>query len=221
MKHLPSSEGSSLEDPAAQDARSTPTPASERLRRQITRGRAALALLGVALLIAALRDSRAFVPGALVSLLGEVIQLWASSHVYRKDRRLTTSGPYARVRNPMYIGRCFVILGFFVMMGNLWLCLLYIVVFAAYAHVRVLREEKFLEATFGQPYREYCSQVRPWLPGLIPWSGAERRASSWAQVCINHENFNLYMLLALLLVIRLRMHFLPGVNLLSLFSGHH
>lgn len=230
MEHLPPTEGAPLAGalasaqgapPAsASPASDSPTPASERLRRQITRLRVVPAVLGILLLVAVLDDTRAFVPGAVVALFGEAIQLWASSHVYRKIRRLTTSGPYARVRNPMYIGRFFVILGFFVMTGKPWLCVLYAVIFAAYAHVRVLREEKFLEGVFGEPYREYCAQVRSWLPSPSPWAGAEARAASWQQVCVNHENLNLYILLALLLVIRLRMEYLPHANLLGLLAGH-
>jgi protein-S-isoprenylcysteine O-methyltransferase Ste14 len=42
-----------------------------------------------------------FLPGAAVTLLGEWLRLWAAGHL-RKNKQLTTTGPYSYVKNPLY-----------------------------------------------------------------------------------------------------------------------
>jgi protein-S-isoprenylcysteine O-methyltransferase Ste14 len=49
--------------------------------------------------------------GVLVAAAGEGIRLWASGYL-EKDRQLTTAGPYAWTRNPLYLGSFFVGVGF-------------------------------------------------------------------------------------------------------------
>ena len=155
-----------------------------------------------------LHDLDAFLVGMAVALFGEMIQIWAAAHLY-KDSRFTTSGPYTYVRNPMYIGRFFLILGFFLMTANLALIAIYIVLFAAYAHVRVSREERRLKKIFGSDYEHYCSEIRRWLPRLKPYSRAETRRFSWARVCSNGEQLNLIGLLIILTLTYLRIEMLP------------
>src|SRR5215204_3171601 len=55
--------------------------------------------------------------GIAVSLVGQAIQLWSFASLV-KNEQLTARGPYVMVRNPMYLGRYLLILGFIVATGS-------------------------------------------------------------------------------------------------------
>jgi len=175
----------------------------EKVRRKITWYRVPLMAIATVALAAFIHDARLFWYGAPVAVLGELIQMWAGSQLH-KDQHLTISGPYSHVRNPMYIGRFVLGLGFFIMTGLPYLIAGYFVVFAAYAHMRVQREEGRLKVIFAPDYQHYCSEIRRWLPTPKPYSRSETKNASWAQVCANHENINMLGTLIVLAAVYLR-----------------
>jgi protein-S-isoprenylcysteine O-methyltransferase Ste14 len=76
---------------------------------------------------------------------------------------LVTSGIYRLTRNPMYLALALFYLGCAVIGNSLWALVLFVPVIAI-VHVAVIgREERYLERTFGDTYREYARQVRRWL----------------------------------------------------------
>ncbi|MGQ9454606.1 MAG: methyltransferase family protein [Armatimonadota bacterium] len=179
------------------------TSLEDRLHRTLTWYRVPLMTLATIVLVGFIHDKSWFWLGAVVSVVGEMIQVWAASHLH-KDEYLTVSGPYSYVRNPMYIGRFILGLGFFLMTRNPYLVVGYVVLFAIYAHLRVSREERRLKRIFAPDYQHYCSEVKRWIPSLKPYSRSENRRASWVQVCANHEQINLIGLLLVLLVVYLR-----------------
>lgn len=175
----------------------------ERVRRNVTWFRVPLMAIATVALVSFMHDMSAFWFGAPMAVLGELIQMWAGSQLH-KDQHLTISGPYSHVRNPMYIGRFVLGLGFFIMTLNPYLILGYVIIFAAYAYARVLREESRLKVIFEPDYQHYCSEIRRWLPRLKPYSRSESKNASWAQVCANHENINMLGTLIVLAAVYLR-----------------
>lgn len=175
----------------------------EKVRRIVTWWRVPLMTAATVALVAFIHDVRAFWYGAPIAVLGELIQMWAGSQLH-KDKHLTISGPYSHVRNPMYIGRFILGLGFFIMTLNPYLISGYVVLFAAYAHMRVNREESRLKVIFAPDYQHYCSEIRRWLPRLRPYSRSESKNASWAQVCANHENINMIGVLVVLAAVYAR-----------------
>ncbi len=76
---------------------------------------------------------------------------------------IVRNGPYRFTRNPMYLALCLlqVALGFFL---NDWLTLLFVIPLALILHFGViLREERYLEAKFGDQYVALKRTVRRWL----------------------------------------------------------
>ncbi|MDQ3812729.1 MAG: isoprenylcysteine carboxylmethyltransferase family protein [Armatimonadota bacterium] len=187
---------------------STAALPSSKVRRTITWLRVPLVIVGSLLLLNFITDRRLFWMGVPLVLFGEWLQMWSSAHLY-KNQDFTTSGPYTYVRNPMYIGRFFLVLGFFVMTGNVPLIIAYIVLYAPYAQVRVKREEGRLAKIFEPHYQHYCSEVPRWLPKLRPYSRAEARRWNWTQMCINNEHLNLIGVLVILVIVYLRIEMLP------------
>lgn len=84
----------------------------------------------------------------------------------RPDRPVTalvTDGPYRYTRNPLYIGLTTIYLGIALSTGVLWLLITLVPVLAVMNWKIVRREEQFLEAKFGDAYRNYKVRVRRWV----------------------------------------------------------
>lgn len=76
---------------------------------------------------------------------------------------IVRGGPFRFTRNPMYLALCLlqIALGFFL---NDWITLLFVVPLALLLHFGVvLREERYLEAKFGEEYLALKRSVRRWL----------------------------------------------------------
>jgi len=136
------------------------------LRKALLQSRAVLCILAMAAVIRWLYPPWLW-PGATVAISGELLQMWCFACL-RKDRMLCTNGPYAFCRNPMYIGRFFMMLGIVLLLGNPWVVGLFVVAYTYYVVNRVEREEAKLRECLGEPYEEYCRQVNRFLPSLRP-----------------------------------------------------
>jgi protein-S-isoprenylcysteine O-methyltransferase Ste14 len=82
------------------------------------------------------------------------VQLGSSFSVTPQARRLVTTGLYSQFRNPIYLFGGIGYLGLFIALGN-WPALGLFAVLYSYQIPRVRREEKVLEAAFGEQYRRY------------------------------------------------------------------
>lgn len=129
---------------------------------------------------------------ALVSS-GEGLRLWAAGHLVKNDE-LTVSGPYAHVRNPLYLGSLLVGSGFLVMGGiraALWLLpIAFLFYFLYYVPYKERIESARLERLYGEPYRLYRASVPALLPRPSPWRlpGAKPQRWSAARMRDNSEN---------------------------------
>ena len=125
--------------------------------------------------------------GGVVVLAGEALRLWAVHHIgvisrTRSERLgpLISSGPFALVRNPLYIGNIALWCGFALSAGQIRLALPVAAILALEYHAIVRWEEGLLASRIGAPYREYLARVPRWLP-LMP-SGSPRSATEVAPV---------------------------------------
>jgi protein-S-isoprenylcysteine O-methyltransferase Ste14 len=85
----------------------------------------------------------------------------AGTHVepWRPTLALVTGGIFARLRNPMYVGLTLMLIGLAILLASDWM-LLMTIIFAAVIHFGVVkREERYLEAKFGDAYRQYKARV--------------------------------------------------------------
>ncbi|NQT52416.1 isoprenylcysteine carboxylmethyltransferase family protein, partial [bacterium] len=101
--------------------------------------------------------------------MGVALRVWSQAHIrfrLRAGRHLAATGPYALVRNPLYIANTLICLGATVASELLWLlpitgawcALLYTLV--------VRQEEQRLEKQYGQACRDYMATVPRWLPRM-------------------------------------------------------
>ncbi len=100
--------------------------------------------------------------GSLILIPGLLLRAVASGHV-QKNRELTTSGPYAYTRNPLYLGSLILAAGFAIAARNWWIAALMVVIFFAIYLPVILAEERFLRQAFPG-YDDYARRVpRLWL----------------------------------------------------------
>ena len=76
---------------------------------------------------------------------------------------LVVTGPFRFSRNPMYVARTVLYLGLGLLMNALWVIAVLVPLLLVMQYGVIQREERYLEATFGEAYRRYRSAVRRWL----------------------------------------------------------
>lgn len=78
---------------------------------------------------------------------------------WKPSTALVTDGVYRRLRNPMYVGLAVCLAGLAIMLASDWM-LVMTIVFVLVLHFGVVkREERYLEAKFGDSYRAYKARV--------------------------------------------------------------
>ena len=77
-----------------------------------------LYVLGAAALFAARPELSLFVPGLMLVAAGQSLRLWATGYLLKTDE-LTTAGPYAHLRHPLYLGSLLMGCGFALAAGRL------------------------------------------------------------------------------------------------------
>jgi len=104
--------------------------------------------------------------GALIILPGLVVRGLASGHV-KKNEQLTTSGPYAYTRNPLYLGSLMLGAGFAVAARSWWIVGLMLIMFAAIYIPVIAGEERYLKHAFAE-FEDYARHVPRLLPRMTP-----------------------------------------------------
>lgn len=86
-----------------------------------------------------------------------------SENPFTASTEIVTAGPFGFTRNPMYLQVVLVCLGFAFALWNPWILFLTPVGGVLLHYLAVLPEERYLEAKFGEPYRDYKRRVRRWI----------------------------------------------------------
>ncbi len=176
----------------------------------------------VIMLVLAKPTMLSLIVGFLVSfLIGEGIRIWAvgfSGVTTRKSELdapiLITAGPYAHLRNPLYLGNLISWIGFCIAAAGgaaVWAqVVIYVSVVASYLIIYgniIPLEEQFLEKQFGEPFREYLKNVPRMFPSLKAY---DKQNGTWVpRVILVAESQTIIMLLAVAALLILKyMHIL-------------
>ncbi|MGU3317350.1 methyltransferase family protein [Sphingomonas sp. M6A6_1c] len=92
---------------------------------------------------------------------------WSLVARTRADHALVTTGPFARMRHPIYTALALVVIALALALGHLPRLTLALPVYALGTWLRVRIEERLLHAMFGATYEAYAARVKRFVPGLI------------------------------------------------------
>jgi len=127
-----------------------------------------------------------FLVGAVFALLGILVRLWASGHV-KKDKVLTTTGPYGYVRHPLYVGNHLITFGFCIASGLWWSFAAWAVIGLFFYPGTIAHEDEVLHNLFGQSWERWRAVTRALIPRLTPYQAGAQGEWSLAQSWHNGE----------------------------------
>jgi protein-S-isoprenylcysteine O-methyltransferase Ste14 len=134
--------------------------------------------------------------GTLSILAGLVVRFWASGYI-TKSHRLTTSGPYAYMRNPLYVGNLLLGIGILLTARDLWLFVIYLAAFYFFYAGTIREEENVMGAKFGAAYKDYLLNVPVFFPTGKRYEKAENKPFDRRQSFKNGEFIRVFGFLLL------------------------
>lgn len=168
-------------------------------------------LLTIVVLLLARPTPRSILLGSIVGILGLATRAYAAGYLHKQEV-LTTAGPYARTRNPLYLGSSLLAAGVALATHSWWAAALLLFYFALVYSLVMRREEAEMRRKHGAAFDAYAAAVPLFFPRLT--SGTKTATTtggfSWRQYWKNHEyqatiGF-LLLLVALAVIWRLRAH---------------
>ena len=119
--------------------------------------------------------------GFCLALCGEAIRFWGVSIAGTETRttgavggtHLFVDGPFGYVRNPLYVGNILMYVGAGIMANALvpYLVIAAFCFFLLQYRIIVMKEEEYLQATFGEEYSRYLLRVPRFVPRLRRYKG--------------------------------------------------
>jgi len=149
--------------------------------------------------------------GLAVAMAGQVLRFYTLGQVpegtsgqdnFLQATSLNTRGPYAHVRNPLYVGNLGIILGLLLIAHDPWVYLLGLGFFFGQYFFIIRAEEAFLEKQHGEAYREFLLKVPRWIPRLrAAYPGKLRSSFDYARgLKKEHNPFAAWALGAIVLI---------------------
>jgi protein-S-isoprenylcysteine O-methyltransferase Ste14 len=124
--------------------------------------------------------------GLALASSGLLLRIWSTGYL-RKHQELCVTGPYRWTRNPLYLGSFLLGFGFSIAASNLWILLLFLILFISVYFPVMRREEEELVHSYGTKYEEYRNAVPAFLPTFRPYSNPSESNFRYQQVIVNRE----------------------------------
>jgi len=158
------------------------------MTRKITFKTVGVGLFIVALFCRARPSVAVYFAGAALVFIGEALRLWAAGHLH-KNRVVTTTGPYAHVKNPLYLGTLLILLGFCGAARQGALLLVGLAVFVLYyAPAKRQTEAARLRALFGAAWADYDQSVPDYVPRWPAYPLRGDQTWMWSRMIGNSEH---------------------------------
>lgn len=126
------------------------------------------------LLLFANPTARTATVGTLFMVIGAAARVYTVAFMGENSRdelgsdHLVTAGPFALIRNPLYLANLIIAFGVISYAGQLWIGAPLLLYFVFQYHCIAKYEESTLLAKFGDEYQRYMDRVPPWLPLKSP-----------------------------------------------------
>jgi protein-S-isoprenylcysteine O-methyltransferase Ste14 len=149
--------------------------------------------------------------GTVLVIVGLTVRAAASGHI-KKNRELTTTGPYAYTRNPLYVGSILIAAGFAVAARNVWIDVAAALMFLVIYVPVIKAEENYLRSVFSG-YDQYAARVPRLLPRLTPYRREDESEGYSSALYMKHREYQAALgsvLMMVALIAKLLWH--PGVR---------
>lgn len=180
---------------------------NKRLERWFKLRFAILYPFGVFLILFAIPDDESIRRGVSFIIPGLLIRSWANGYAIKMDK-LTTSGPYAFVRHPLYLGTALVILGFIIMLKFYYVGALFLIILLFIYSATIKKEEHMLEDKFGALYFDYKKNVPAVFPAFRPYRKGEKWPFSFKRLIKSQEYKAFFWMIILVIVFHLKEEFI-------------
>lgn len=153
--------------------------------------------------------------GGVVALIGELMRFWGVAYAGSLTRvtggvgapEVVVSGPFAHLRNPLYVGNILMYTGIGFMSNALfpWLLVIVVIYFVFQYEQIVALEEEFLQKEFGADFGEFKKNVPRFIPRLTPYEhpAQDRQLPNWKEALRSEirtlQAFGLVLLVLLVL----------------------
>ncbi len=148
-------------------------------------------------------------------IAGLLIRLWSNGYAIKNDK-LTTSGPYSFVRNPLYLGTFLIAIGFMFILnldmnlihldnnfGNLVKIIFLITLGFIYSKT-IKDEQGMLLKKFGKTFQDYCAKVPSLFPSLIPYTEGEQWHFDLQRLIFSKEYKTIFWITILIITFHLK-----------------
>lgn len=127
--------------------------------------------------------------GGIPLILGELLRIWAVGYAGGATRSrtlgaasdLVTTGPYARVRNPLYLGNLLLSLGVCIIANVYWMITVLFVGYLLQYLPIIASEEAYLRKSCGAAYQAYLTAVPRFIPRLRTYANPSAHRFSFSR----------------------------------------
>ena len=134
---------------------------------------------------------------------GLFIRLWANGYAIKMDK-LTTCGPYAFVRHPLYLGTMLIVIGFVILLNIQLIGVFFIGIIAIVYYRTIMKEELMRREKFKEMYLEYKKKVPAIIPTVLPYRKGEKWPFSVKRLIKSQEYKLLFWIIILVVAFHLK-----------------
>ena len=114
--------------------------------------------------------------GLALAVAGQIFRIYAAGFIH-KNKQLATTGPYALVRHPLYLGNFLIMIGFTIASAYLYVTLGVVLFWLIWYPAAIAYEEAKLERIFEDEWRAWSKNIRAVIPGRFRF--ADLKAEGW------------------------------------------
>jgi hypothetical protein len=116
------------------------------------------------------------VAGFAIAIAGQVFRIFAAGTIF-KNRKLASSGAYALVRHPLYLGNILILAGFALAGGSYVVGGIIVAFFLIWYPAAIRYEDAKLERIFEDDWRNWSRSTHAVFPGRFSWKALT--AANW------------------------------------------
>jgi protein-S-isoprenylcysteine O-methyltransferase Ste14 len=121
-------------------------------------------------------DTGTVAPGLALAVIGQIFRIYAAGYIH-KNKQLASTGPYALVRHPLYLGNFLILAGFTIAAANWYVTAGVILFFLIWYPAAIAYEDSKLEKIFEDEWREWSRHIHALIPGRVRW--VDLKSSGW------------------------------------------